>query len=283
MGGKLHVPNLVQEFDPWVSRTGGHCPSVIRCRVAFSERARFAVLGDEMKRSVTYRGWEYGKKGDYHRKLDPDWSYTPTYLAKMRYVRQRIHEIGKYANILDAGCGEGVLVEVFLSKGYRITGIDLNYESDLVTKGSILNLPYPDDAFDMILLLDVFEHLAFQDQPTALQELRRVLRRGGKFVATIPNMAHWNSRFWFFVFGKLDRTDAEINHIGERPFQENLALLQKAGFVIQDIKGVTLTVPFLYRRIICRKPSRFLWLHDALQFFATPSLSMLNIFLCAKK
>lgn len=236
-----------------------------------------------MKRSATYRGWEYGKKGDYHRNLDPDWSYTPTYLAKMRYVRQRILEIGKHASILDAGCGEGVLLEEFIPKGYRITGMDLNYESDIVTKGSILKLPYPDDAFEMILFLDVFEHLTFQDQPLALQEIKRVLRGGGKLVATIPNMAHCNSRFWFSVFGKLDRTDVETNHIGERPFQENRALLQKAGFVIQDIKGITLTVPFLYRRIICRKPSRFLWLHDALQFFATPSLSMLDIFLCTKK
>jgi len=27
-----------------------------------------------------YRCWEYSKKGDYHKNLDPDWSYTPTYL-----------------------------------------------------------------------------------------------------------------------------------------------------------------------------------------------------------
>jgi 2-polyprenyl-3-methyl-5-hydroxy-6-metoxy-1,4-benzoquinol methylase len=29
----------------------------------------------------------------------------------------------------DAGCGEGVLVEEYMAKGFDIDGIDLNYES----------------------------------------------------------------------------------------------------------------------------------------------------------
>ena len=57
----------------------------------------------------SYRGWEYSKKGDYHCKLDPNWSYTPSYLHKMIFVRQKIQDLRKDAKILDAGCGEGVL------------------------------------------------------------------------------------------------------------------------------------------------------------------------------
>lgn len=37
--------------------------------------------------ATNFGGWEYARKGDYHRKLDPNWSYTPTYLRKMHYVR----------------------------------------------------------------------------------------------------------------------------------------------------------------------------------------------------
>lgn len=134
-----------------------------------------------------------------------------------------------------------------------------------------------------MLLLDVLEHIAFADQPVALNQIRRVLREGGILVATIPNLAHWNSRFRLALSGQLDRTDVETNHIGERPFAENRYLLQRAGFEILYVKGVTLTVPVLYRRVICRRPAWFRWLHDALEPLAIPSLSLLDIFVCRKQ
>jgi len=111
-------------------------------------------------------------------------------------------------------------------------------------------MPYADNSFDAVLLLNVFEHIGYSEQPVALAEIFRVLRREGILLASIPNLAHWNSRVRFSVFRKLDRTDVETNHIGERPFFENRILLQKAGFEICNIKGITLTVPFLYRRIM---------------------------------
>lgn len=230
-----------------------------------------------------FRGWEYVKSGDYHKHLDPNWSYTPTYLKKMQYIRHFLEQLPKDQLILDAGCGEGVLVEEFAAKGFRIEGIDLNYESSIVRRGDILNMPfYEDGQFGVILLLDVFEHLAFADQPRVLQELRRVLRPGGVLLVSIPNLAHWNSRFQFALLGNLDRSDVETNHAGERPLHENIGLLHQAGFQIERIVGITLTVPFIYRRVICRWPARFRWLHDALDFFATPSLAMLNLFWCRR-
>ena len=229
-----------------------------------------------------FRGWEYAKAGDYHRNLDPNWSYTPTYLRKMALVRGKVREKGKCARILDAGCGEGVLVEEFRTQGYSIAGLDLNYESDDVCRGSVLAMPYEDRAFDLVLFLDVFEHLNFLDQPVALAEIHRVLREGGEFVVSVPNLAHWNSRFRMALFGRLDRTDVDTNHIGERPYKENRDLIRKAGFEIVQTKGITLTVPFLYRCVICRRPTWFKWLHDFLELFACPSLAMITVFFCRK-
>ncbi len=230
-----------------------------------------------------YRGWEYAKKGDYHRHLDPDWSYTPTYLRKMRFVLKTVQQLPAHARILDAGCGEGVLVEKLRAQGRRIEGIDLNYESPCVRRGSVLEMPYPDRSFEVVLLLDVFEHLPYADQPRALAEIRRILRKEGWLLASVPNLAHLNSRFRFALLGKLDRTDVETNHVGERPIGENKVLLEKAGFEILQIKGVTLTLPILYRQIICRRPAWFRWLHDMLEPLAVPSLSMINVFLCRKR
>lgn len=230
-----------------------------------------------------YRGWEYAEQGDYHRNLDPDWSYTPTYLRKLHFVRKQIQNLGQGARILDAGCGEGILVEEFRHQGFQIEGIDLNYESEIVQLGSVLDLPYRQASFDAVLLLDVFEHLTYAEQPKALSEIHRILRGGGHLIASIPNLAHWNSRLRFILFGGLHRTDCEVNHIGERPFRENKRLLMEAGFRIEKIKGITLTVPFVYPWIICRRPVRFRWLHDLLEIFAVPSLTLIDVFVCRKK
>jgi SAM-dependent methyltransferase len=233
-----------------------------------------------MRDKAKYRGWEYATKGDYHKNLDPNWSYTPTYLKKIAFVRTFLDNLPKETKILDAGCGEGVLVEEYRSKGYLIVGIDLNYESEYVQRGNILEMPYPDNYFDVVLMLDVFEHLAFIDQPKALAEVRRVLSSGGILLISIPNLAHLNSRFRFFFKGALDRTDTELNHVGERPIKENIQLLRNAGFEILKKKGITLTIPILYRRVICRHPAYFRWLHDLFEPFAIPSVAMLNIFVC---
>lgn len=230
-----------------------------------------------------YRGWEYAKKGDYHKNLDPNWSYTPTYLKKMKYIRNFLDNLSLKTKILDAGCGEGVLIEEYRLKGYFIEGIDLNYESAYVRRGNILEMPYPDNTFDVVLCFDVFEHIDFKDQLQCLREIKRILVDGGKLLISIPNLAHLTSRVCFFFTGNLDRSDIETNHIGERPIKENIKLLQSAGFRIIKIKGITLTFPFVYRRIICRNPAKFRWFHNSLEPFAIPSLAMLNIFLCEDK
>jgi len=222
----------------------------------------------------------YATKGDYHKNLDPNWSYTPIYLKKMRFIRRFLDSLSKEIKILDAGCGERVLVEEYRLKGYLIDGIDLNYESKYVQRGNILDMPYPDNYFDVVLMLDVFEHLAFIDQPRALAGVRRVLSQGGILLISIPNLAHLNSRFRMLFKGALDRTDMEINHVGERPMRENIQLIRDAGFEIFKEKGITLTIPILYRQIICRRAAWFRWLHDLFEPFAIPSLAMLNIFAC---
>ena len=147
-------------------------------------------------------------------------------------------------------------------------------------RGNILDMSYSEGSFEVVLLLDVFEHLSFEDQPKALFEIKRILCSQGKLLISIPNLAHLNSRFQFFLKGQLDRTDIEINHPGERSLKDNRKILENAGFKIIRMKGITLTLPFIYRRIICRRPSMFKWLHDILDVIAFPPISMLNLFIC---
>jgi SAM-dependent methyltransferase len=186
--------------------------------------------------------------------------------------------------IIDIGCGEGVVVDEFAAKGYNIIGVDPNYASDTVRYGDVLNLDLGDASAEAVLFLDVFEHLHFQDQPKALSEIYRVLIPSGLLFATIPNLAHFNSRVTIAVRGRLDRTDVETNHVGERPMQENLFLLRSAGFKVEQVTGITFTAPVLYRQIICKRPAKFRWLHDLMEPLAAfmPSLAMVNVIRCRK-
>jgi SAM-dependent methyltransferase len=231
-----------------------------------------------------HRGWEYAVSGEYHIKLDPNWSYTPTYLRKMAEVRAFIQSRPAGAAIVDLGCGEGVLVREFRAAGREISGIDMNYEGEGVTLGDVRHTALPESSFDVAMMLDVFEHLAFEDQPATLDEVRRILRPGGTLLLSVPNLAHFNSRVTFLLKGRLDRTDIETNHPGERPLGDYERLLDSSGFAIERRLGITFTAPILYRHLICRHPAALRWLHDLMEPLARalPALAMLTLFECRR-
>jgi SAM-dependent methyltransferase len=92
---------------------------------------------------------------------------------------------------LDYGCGDGSFIHRCLqAKDLSFTGVDANqelvaqnkYGLDLRPAGK--PLPFEDDCFDCITMLDVLEHIA--DQEGILAELHRVLKPGSKFIVTVP-------------------------------------------------------------------------------------------------
>jgi SAM-dependent methyltransferase len=210
---------------------------------------------------VVRRG-EYAARGDYHRAPDPDWDYYPTYLAKLEAVRAWLDRLPRDTRVLDAGCGEGVLVEEYAGT-IAIEGVDPNYSSANVRTGSLTALPYAAATFDRALCLDVLEHLSYEDQPRALAELHRVLRPGAELLVSVPNLAHLQSRVHFLLRGRLIRTASEHKHPGDRPAAEYIALAARAGFALVGRRGIFPTVPVL-TRLIRRHPRALLPLHRLL-------------------
>ena len=99
--------------------------------------------------------------------------------------------------LLDAGCGTGFFSQAASSKGADVTSMDmgqrlldqvaLKCRSNRVI-GSVLQLAFRDESFDLIICSEVIEHT---DNPLgAIGELYRVLRPGGTLALTVPN------RFW---------------------------------------------------------------------------------------
>ena len=222
------------------------------------------------------RRGEYAARGDYHRSLDPGWDYYPTYLAKIEHVRRYLNALPLQSRVLDAGCGEGVLVDEYADR-LSIEGVDPNYTSDRVKAASVTSLPYPDAVFDRALCLDVLEHLPFEDQSRALAELRRVLRPDGELLVSVPNLAHLQSRVHFFFKGQLIRTASELKHPGDRPIDEYIRLATREGLVLTSRRGIFPTIPVL-TRLIRQHPKNLLWLHRALtRLLPVPGWCFLNL------
>src|SRR5215208_7070760 len=226
-------------------------------------------------RPVVRRG-EYADRGDYHRAPDPDWDYYPTYIAKLEAVRAWLNGTPPGSRVLDAGCGEGVLVDEFAGR-LAIEGVDPNYASERVRTGSLTALPYPDATFDRALCLDVLEHLTFDEQPRALSELFRVLKPGGELLVSAPNLAHLQSRVHFILKGRLIRTASELKHPGDRPAAEYIDLSRRAGFVLVARRGIFPTVPVV-TRLIRRHPRALQPLHRWLsRLLPVPGWCFLNL------
>lgn len=94
--------------------------------------------------------------------------------------------------VLDAGCGTGINLRQLEDFGLT-TGVDnepvaigfcrIRAAKRLVC-AAVEDLPFDDDAFDVVTCLDVIEHI--EDDERALAEVARVTRPGGLLVLTVP-------------------------------------------------------------------------------------------------
>jgi predicted SAM-dependent methyltransferase len=226
--------------------------------------------------SSVSRTGEYAERGDYHRELSTDWEFYPTYLAKMAIVRRYLAALPAGTRVLDAGCGEGVLVDEFQPR-LDMVGVDPHYASGRVTNGSLTALPFAEASFERGLCLDVLEHLTFPEQAQALAELFRVVRPGGELLVSVPNLAHLQSRAHFLLRGRLIHTASLAKHPGDRPVAEFIDLAARAGFRLTARQGIFPTVPVL-TRWIRRAPARLRWLHTLLsRLLPVPGWCFLNV------
>ena len=117
----------------------------------------------------------------------------PEYEAMLRSVG-----LERGWRVLDAGCGSGCFLPLIaedVGSGGSIAAFDLGADNVAraearmagraegcpveVQVASLLELPYADDEFDAVWCANALEYLSDDELPTALAELRRVVRPGG--------------------------------------------------------------------------------------------------------
>jgi methionine biosynthesis protein MetW len=152
---------------------------------------------------------------------------------------------------LDVGCGDGAVSGVWLSQhAGSYIGVDVSSRAveiagglglDARVIGDASSLPFHDATFDLIVCIEVLEHL-FEPQ-LAAREMHRVLRPGGTLVAQVPNVVHWSHRAVFAVKGHFkpygDALDEPWRdpHIRFFTFRSLQAMLHQQGFQPTRVEG----------------------------------------------
>ena len=126
----------------------------------------------------------------------------PFYPTDPALLRRLLGGVGPRTDVLDVGCGAArSYAPELAARAGSYVGVDVSATAVEIARSGGLDarvigdageLPFPDESFDHVVCVEVFEHL-FAPQRAAA-EIRRVLRPGGRLVASAPNIAYWRLR-----------------------------------------------------------------------------------------
>jgi len=108
----------------------------------------------------------------------------PENLKFLEYIKSL-----KPASVLDVGCAYGFLVKRLNDAGIPSKGIEISpfciamRATDDVQLGDILELPFSDNAFDLVVSIELLEHIPEKHTDKALKEMARVAKRGVHWIA----------------------------------------------------------------------------------------------------
>lgn len=110
-----------------------------------------------------------------------------SYIVNKKREKFLLENVGINDRVLDIGCGDGRFVRLLRKYFINAIGIDPNNKGLYTIKGSVYNLPFKDNQFDLLVLFEVIEHV----DKRAYKEMRRVLKSNGKIIITSPK-PKWN-------------------------------------------------------------------------------------------
>ncbi|PIR43810.1 hypothetical protein COV24_01040 [candidate division WWE3 bacterium CG10_big_fil_rev_8_21_14_0_10_32_10] len=118
----------------------------------------------------------------------------------------------KPSRILDLGCGTGLMSKRILDiyPDSKVYGLDVSKKAVMLGKkrykeihfviGDVEGtLPFESNFFDLVISGEVIEHV--KDTDVYLEEINRILKKGGYFILSTPNLASWYNRL-LLLFGR---------------------------------------------------------------------------------
>ncbi|MCW1888696.1 MAG: class I SAM-dependent methyltransferase [Candidatus Moranbacteria bacterium] len=116
---------------------------------------------------------------------------------RLSFVLKKIARLTNIKDVIDLGFGDGFLLKELAKKNYSVYGIDFVEENISLTKestgltdnlkfGSVTDIPFNENLFDLAIATEMFEHLTEDDLEKGLTEIHRVLRKNGLLIVTVP-------------------------------------------------------------------------------------------------
>lgn len=186
----------------------------------------------------------------YHREFECG-GLTGKYAAIMRRLTPR-------SSVLEIGCHTGYFTRALAAAGHDVLGVEHDPEAaaEATAGGSQVMVGDVEDPallggldrrFDVILLMDVLEHL--RDPVATLHRLRPCLNGGGRVLITGPNVAFFAVRVGLLLgrweyqdTGILDRT--HLRFYTKSAWQD---MVQQSGYHVVDIEPVEGMIPLQTR------------------------------------
>jgi len=205
------------------------------------------------------------------KKTQEDYNLLAEDFSRTRRFLWDIEQLSKYVlngdKILDLGCGNGRLLEIFKGRQIDYFGLDSSeklieiaekeYPKNRFGVGDILHLPFPNNFFNKVFTIRTLHHIPSEKfRLQALREIKRVLKPGGILILTVWNA--WGSKYkinllrmikncffkiiWkskldfgdaFVPWGKVNEKVLRYFHFFTRGELKNL--VQKSDFKIKDI------------------------------------------------
>ena len=150
--------------------------------------------------------------------------------------------------VLDNGCGIGMYVERLAAWGGEVTGLEFDPErarlaaarSPRVLNAAGERLPFSSGTFDLVLSHEVLEHV--QDDRTAMLEMVRVLKAGGRAVIFAPNRGYPFETHGIYWAGKYRFGNKPFVNYLPRRWRNQLAPHVRA-YSTEDLEGLFMALP----------------------------------------
>jgi SAM-dependent methyltransferase len=226
---------------------------------------------------------------DYHAFEFSSERYGLVYQVRRRLEARRLlkscQTLGKFARILDVGCGDGFhlkLLQEFGQPSWRLEGVDpsdfaveMGKKQGLkIHQGTVQDLDLPRSSYDLILMIATIEHVG--DPVGVLQAARSLLKPGGKLVLVTDNTDtldfHWfKTRHWGgYHFPR------HWNLFNQRTIG---AIAQKTGLQVSQLTTIVSPVNWVYSirntLVDWQAPQ---WLINQFSLSSTLSLSIFTLF-----